>query len=130
MDVTANPQQNFMARVPHRTIDKTIEAIMCLKDYTTMKMAEVVQYLLHIMYVLYISFSLLILLGPLRQIVVRVQNLIRHCSHIFKQLKEKKKIRAYLAHDTDCQKELSSKLETTKASEAIARKVTIEGTGM
>ena len=36
MDVTANPHQNFMTRVPHGTIDKTIEVIMHLKDYMTM----------------------------------------------------------------------------------------------
>lgn len=55
---------------------------------------------------------------------------MRHRSHIFKQLKATKKIRAYSAHDTDYQKELSTKLETSKASEAIARKAMIEGTGL
>ena len=42
MDVTAGPQQNFMARVPHGTISETIEAIMRLKDYSAMQTAKVV----------------------------------------------------------------------------------------
>lgn len=42
VDVTADPQQNFMTRILHGTTNKTIEAIMHLKDYTTMQMMEVV----------------------------------------------------------------------------------------
>lgn len=37
---------------------------------------------------------------------------------------------AYMAHGMDCQKELSTKLETTKASESIAQKATVEGVGL
>lgn len=36
MDVIVDPQQNFMASVLHGTIYEIIEAIMRLKDYTTM----------------------------------------------------------------------------------------------
>ncbi|KAL6330640.1 hypothetical protein AAG906_003251 [Vitis piasezkii] len=36
MDMTVNPQQNFMARVLHETLSETIEAIMHLKDYSAM----------------------------------------------------------------------------------------------
>lgn len=36
MDVATDPQQNFMAHVPHGTIEETIEVIMHLKNYTTM----------------------------------------------------------------------------------------------
>lgn len=42
MDVIVDPQHNFMAHVSNGTTDKTIEAIMCLKDYTIMQMVEVV----------------------------------------------------------------------------------------
>ena len=42
VDVTANPQQNCMARVPHGTSSETIESIMRLKDYSAMQMVEVV----------------------------------------------------------------------------------------
>ncbi|KAL6321868.1 hypothetical protein AAG906_035572 [Vitis piasezkii] len=42
VDVTIDPQQNFMARVPYGTSNKTIEAIMRLKDYLVMQMTEVV----------------------------------------------------------------------------------------
>uniref|UniRef100_F6HEK6 Uncharacterized protein n=1 Tax=Vitis vinifera TaxID=29760 RepID=F6HEK6_VITVI len=41
VDVIADPQQNFMACVPHGTTNETIEAIMHLKNYTTMQKAEV-----------------------------------------------------------------------------------------
>lgn len=44
MDVTVDPQQNFMAHVPHGTTEETIEAIMHLKDYTTMQTTEMVQF--------------------------------------------------------------------------------------
>ena len=43
-----------MAHVPQGTTNATIEAIMHLKDYTTMQMVEVVRYLLYTMYVFYI----------------------------------------------------------------------------
>ena len=36
MDMTVNPQQNFMARFLHGTLSETIEAIMHLKDYLVM----------------------------------------------------------------------------------------------
>lgn len=42
IDVIVDPQHNFMAHVSNGTTDKTIEAIMCLKDYTIMQMVEVV----------------------------------------------------------------------------------------
>ena len=42
MDVTDDPQQNFMARIPHGTSNETMEAIMRLKDYSTMQAVEVV----------------------------------------------------------------------------------------
>lgn len=58
MDVTVDPQHNFMACVSNGTTDETIEAIMCLKDYTIMKTMEVVWYLLHLMYMLYTLFFL------------------------------------------------------------------------
>lgn len=45
-------------------------------------------------------------------------------------MKATKKIMAYMAHGMDCQKELSTKLETTKASESIAQKATVEGVGL
>lgn len=35
IDVNIDPSYNFMARVLHRTIDATIEAIMRLEDYMT-----------------------------------------------------------------------------------------------
>lgn len=41
VDMTIDPQQNFMAHVPHGTIDKTIEAIMHLKNYLAMQTAKV-----------------------------------------------------------------------------------------
>lgn len=50
MDVIVDPQHNFMAHVSNGTTDKTIKAIMCLKDYTIMQMVEVVWYLLYLMY--------------------------------------------------------------------------------
>lgn len=58
VDVIADPQQNFMACVPHGTTNETIEAIMHLKNYTTMQKAEVVRYLLYVMFVLYTSLFL------------------------------------------------------------------------
>ncbi|KAL6331724.1 hypothetical protein AAG906_016720 [Vitis piasezkii] len=36
VDMTVNPQQNFMACVLHGTLSETIEAIMHLKDYSAM----------------------------------------------------------------------------------------------
>ena len=42
MDVTDDPQQNFMARIPHGTSNETMEVIMRLKDYSTMQAVEVV----------------------------------------------------------------------------------------
>lgn len=42
VDVTIDPQKNFMAHVPHGTTDETIKAIMRLKDYTTMQTVKVV----------------------------------------------------------------------------------------
>ena len=36
MDMTVNPQQNFMARFLHWTLSETIEVIMHLKDYLVM----------------------------------------------------------------------------------------------
>ncbi|WJZ85640.1 hypothetical protein VitviT2T_005162 [Vitis vinifera] len=38
-----HPQQNFMARVPHGASRETIEAIIRLKDYSTMQTAEICQ---------------------------------------------------------------------------------------
>ncbi|KAL6332738.1 hypothetical protein AAG906_014647 [Vitis piasezkii] len=40
MDMTIDPQWNFMACVPHGTVDETIEAIMHLTDYLAMQMME------------------------------------------------------------------------------------------
>ena len=57
VDVTIDLQQNFMAHVPHGTSGKTIEVIMCLKDYLAMQIEEVIWYFLHIMHVISISFS-------------------------------------------------------------------------
>lgn len=42
VDVTTDPQKNFMAHVSHGTTDETIKAIMHLKDYTTMQTVKVV----------------------------------------------------------------------------------------
>ena len=42
VDVTADPQQNRMASIPHGTSSETIEAIMRLKDYSAMQIVEVV----------------------------------------------------------------------------------------
>lgn len=42
VDVTVDPQQNFMARVLHGTSDETIEVIMRLKGFSVMQTAEVV----------------------------------------------------------------------------------------
>lgn len=47
-------------------------------------------------------------------------------SHIFERLKVVEKIRAYTTHSADCQNELSTKLETTKATEAVERKYVVE----
>ena len=58
VDVITDPQQNFMTRVPYGTSNKTIKAIMRLKDYLAMQTAEVVWYFLHIMHVISISFFL------------------------------------------------------------------------
>ena len=40
MDMTIDPQWNFMACVPHGTVDETIETIMHLTDYLAMQMME------------------------------------------------------------------------------------------
>ena len=45
---------------------------------------------------------------------------MRQRSHFFEWLKATKKIKAYMAHGMDYQKELPAKLEMTKAVEAIA----------
>ena len=42
VDMTTDPQQNCMARVPNGTSSETIEAIMRLKDYSAMQTMEVV----------------------------------------------------------------------------------------
>ena len=55
---------------------------------------------------------------------------MRQRSHFFEWLKAAKKIKAYMAHDMDYQKELPAKLEMTKAVEAIAQKVTAEGVSL
>ena len=42
VDVITDPQKNLMARVLYGTSNKTIEAIMRLKDYLAMQTAEMV----------------------------------------------------------------------------------------
>lgn len=42
VDMIADPQQNFMARVSHGTSSETIETIIRLKDYSAIQTTEVV----------------------------------------------------------------------------------------
>ena len=56
--------------------------------------------------------------------------MIRQFSHLFERLKATEKIGAYTAHGMDCQRELSTKLETTKAVEAATRKTTVESVNL
>lgn len=57
VDVTVDPHRTSWL-FPHGSTHKTIEAIMRLKDYTTMQTAKMVRYLLYVIFVFHISLFL------------------------------------------------------------------------
>ena len=57
VDVTADPHRTSWL-FPHGSTHETIEAIMRLKDYTTMQTAKMVRYLLYVIFVFHISLFL------------------------------------------------------------------------
>lgn len=56
--------------------------------------------------------------------------MMRQHSRLFEQLKATEKIKAYMAHGSDYQKELLTKLEVAKAIEVATQKVTVKGMGL